>query len=72
MFANIIESKFVGDNILAMFYDDDKTPAKTVYFDASCYADYTVALHDEDKQLRCINRHRDRRNWNCYMSACVV
>ena len=47
-----------------MFYDDDKTPAKTVYFDASCYADYTVALHDEDKRARYIKGHKDREKWN--------
>ena len=50
MFANITKSKTDGKTTAAIFYDEDKLPIKTVHFGAECYADYTVAPHDEDKQ----------------------
>ena len=48
MCANITQSKLDRLKMIAIFYDKDKTPIKTVHFGAAGYADYTVAPHDED------------------------
>ena len=50
MFAKLTTSKIDGKTMTAMFYDKDKLPIETIHFGAQCYADYTVAPHDDDKQ----------------------
>ena len=50
MYAKIMKSKIGGKNMMAIIYDDDKIPIKTVHFGEERYGDYTVAPHDEDKK----------------------
>ena len=52
----------------AVFYDSDRTKIKTVHFDATGYADYTIS-HDKEMRDRYITRHKSNANWGDPTSA---
>ena len=52
----------------AVFYDDKGKKVKTTQFGAKGYSDFTINKDPKRKQ-RYLDRHRDRENWNDYMSA---
>ena len=55
--------------MIAIFFDDDKNQVKTVHFGATGYLDYTIAPHDEERRKIYIKRHKDKENWNEYMTV---
>ncbi len=52
----------------AVFYDDKGKKVKTTQFGAKGYSDFTTHKDPKRKQ-RYLDRHRDRENWNSYMTA---
>lgn len=52
----------------AVFYDDKGKKVKTTQFGAKGYSDFTINKDPKRKQ-RYLDRHRNRENWNSYMTA---
>ena len=46
--------------MIAMFYDNEKKPVKTINFGATGYPDYTISPRDDRQKTRCIKRHREK------------
>lgn len=69
MFVKISKSKIDGKKMTATFYDENRTPIKTVHFGAEGYTDYTISPHDKEKRKQYISRHRSTENWNDPMTA---
>ena len=57
MFAKITKSNIEGKKMIAIFYDSDKRPVKTVHVRAAGSPDYTISVHDDERQKRNIKRH---------------
>lgn len=68
MYVKIIPSKSKGKKYTAIFYDKDKKKIKTTSFGATGYSDYTIHK-DDDRRKRYIERHKNKENWNDYMTA---
>ena len=43
--------------MIAIFYDSDQRPVKTVHVRAAGSPDYTISGHDDERQKRNIKRH---------------
>ena len=56
-FAKITKSIIEGKKIIAIFYDSDQRPVKTVHVRAAGYPDYSISYHDDERQKRNIKRH---------------
>ena len=48
--AKITNSKIEGKEMIAIFYDSDQRPVKTVHVRAAGYPDYTISSHDDERQ----------------------
>ena len=53
---------------MAIFYNDNKKKVKTTHFGSAGMSDYTKHKNKSRKK-RYLSRHRDKENWNDYMSA---
>ena len=53
----------------ALLYENEKKPVKTAHFGAAGYPDYTIYPHDEERKQRQNKRHKEKENWNDYMTA---
>ena len=68
MYVSIGKSTRQGKKMVAVFYDEAKKKIKTTHFGASGYEDYTT--HGEmQRKMNYIARHKDREDWNDYMSS---
>jgi hypothetical protein len=68
MYVSIGKSTRAGKKMVAVFYDEAKKKIKTTHFGASGYEDYTT--HGEmQRKMNYIARHKDREDWNDYMSS---
>ena len=68
MYVSIGKSTRQGKKMVAVFYDEAKKKIKTTHFGASGYEDYTT--HGEmQRKMNYIARHKDREDWNDYMTA---
>ena len=68
MYVSIGKSTRQGKKMVAIFYDEAKKKIKTTHFGASGYEDYTT--HGEmQRKMNYIARHKDREDWNDYMSS---
>jgi hypothetical protein len=52
----------------AIFYDDKKKKIKTTNFGQKGASDFTIH-GDEKRKQRYLDRHKERENWNDYMTA---
>lgn len=52
----------------AVFYDDSGKKVKTTQFGAKGYSDFP-SHKDPKRKQRYLDRHRDREDWNSYMTA---
>ena len=43
--------------MIAIFYDSEKRPVKTVHFRSAGYLDYTISAHDDERKKINIKRH---------------
>ena len=43
--------------MIAIFYDSEKWPVKTVHFGSAGYFDYTITAHDDERKKTNIKRH---------------
>ena len=68
MYVSIGASTRKGKKMMAIFYDTTKTKLKTTHFGASGYEDYTIT-GDLQAKMNYITRHKERENWNDYMTA---
>ena len=68
MYVNIKPSTSSGKKMMAVFYDEAKKKLKTTHFGAVGYNDYTITGDLQAKQSY-IARHKERENWNDYMTA---
>ena len=53
---------------MAIFYNDNKKKVKTTHFGAAGMSDYTKHKN-KSRRHRYLSRHKDRENWDNYMSA---
>ena len=68
MYVSIGKSTRANKKMVAIFYDEAKKKIKTTHFGASGYEDYTT--HGEmQRKMNYIARHKDREDWNDYMSS---
>lgn len=68
MYVSIGKSTRANKKMVAVFYDEAKKKIKTTHFGASGYEDYTT--HGEmQRKMNYIARHKDREDWNDYMSS---
>ena len=68
MYVSIGKSTRAGKKMMAIFYDEAKKKIKTTHFGASGYEDYTT-LGEMQLKMNYIARHKDREDWNDYMSS---
>ena len=68
MYVNITKSTRQGKKMVVIFYDEAKKKVKTTHFGASAYEDYTTH-QDLVRKQNYIARHKERENWNDYMTA---
>ena len=68
MYVSIGASTRKGKKMMAIFYDTTKIKLKTTHFGASGYEDYTIT-GDLQAKMNYITRHKERENWNDYMTA---
>ena len=68
MYVNITKSTRQGKKMVAIFYDEAKKKVKTTHFGAVGYEDYTTH-GDLQRKMNYIARHKERENWNDYMSS---
>ena len=68
MYVNITKSTRQGKKMMAIFYDEAKKKVKTTHFGADSYEDYTTH-GDLQRKMNYIARHKERENWNDYMSS---
>ena len=68
MYVNITRSTRQGKKMAAVFYDEAKKKVKTTHFGAVGYNDYTIT-GDLQAKMNYIARHKERENWNDYMTA---
>jgi len=54
--------------LMAVFYDEKKKKIKTTHFGQKGYSDFTTHK-DKSRKEKYLNRHRERENWNDYMTA---
>ena len=52
MSVKIAKSIIEGNSMMAICYNEEKTPIKTVHFGVEGYVDYIVPPHDADKKAR--------------------
>jgi len=68
MYVNITKSTRQGKKMMAIFYDEAKKKVRTSHFGAVGYNDYTIT-GDLQAKMNYIARHKERENWNDYMSS---
>jgi len=68
MKVEIKKSPILTKKYVAIFYDEDGKKVKTTHFGFSGMSDMTQH-HDIFRKNRYIDRHKNRENWNDYMSA---
>ena len=68
MYVNIKPSTSSGKKMMAIFYDEAKKKVRTTHFGAVGYEDYTTH-GDLQRKMNYIGRHKERENWNDYMTA---
>jgi hypothetical protein len=68
MYVSIKPSTSSGKKMMAVFYDEAKKKVRTSHFGAVGYDDYTIT-GDLQAKMNYIARHKERENWNDYMTA---
>ena len=68
MYVSIGASTSQSKKMVAVFYDEAKKKVRTTHFGAVGYNDYTIT-GDLQAKMNYIARHKERENWNDYMTA---
>ena len=68
MYVSIKKSTSQSKKLMAIFYDEAKKKVRTTHFGAVGYEDYTTH-GDLQRKMNYIARHKERENWNDYMTA---
>ena len=68
MYVNIGKSTRAGKKVMAIFYDMNKKKIKTTHFGQENASDYTIH-GDIARKMNYLARHKDREDWNDYMSS---
>lgn len=68
MYVSIGKSTRAGKKMMAIFYDTAKKKIKTTHFGQETASDYTIH-GDIARKMNYIARHKDREDWEDYMTA---
>ena len=68
MYVSIGKSTRANKKMMAIFYDEAKKKIKTTHFGQATASDYTLH-NDLSRKMNYISRHKEREDWNDYMSS---